>query len=94
MVELSDNLDRLTPEEILIDEEKEREKSEKALYTYSALYYAVEGDAELEEVLEAVINGCELKPRFLAQALNVPVKNIYNRLRRLRRKAMSINVGK
>jgi hypothetical protein len=92
MVDPSDNLDRLTPEEILIDKEIDEERKETALYKYSALFYAVEGDAELEEVLDAVINGCELKARFLAQELNVPVENIYNRLKRLRRKSMSLEV--
>jgi DNA-directed RNA polymerase specialized sigma24 family protein len=91
-VDGSENLDRLTPEEVLISKESDEERLNRTLYKYSALFYAIEGDAELEEVLEAVINGCELKPRFLAQELNVPVENIYNRLKRLRRKALTLKV--
>jgi len=87
---MSEDLHKLTPEEVLINKQSEEEMRDKALYKYAALFYAVSGDSELEEVLDAVINGCELKPRFLAQALNVPVQNIYNRMRRLRRKAVAL----
>lgn len=87
---MSEDFHKLTPEEVLINKQSEEEMRDKALYKYSALFYAVSGDSELEEVLDAVINGCELKPRFLAQALNVPVENIYNRMRRLRRKAIAL----
>ena len=91
-IDPSDNLYRLTPEEVILYKESDGERREKALIKYSALFYAIEGDEELEEVLEAVIDGCELKPRYLAQELNVPVENINNRLKRLRRKAISIKV--
>jgi DNA-directed RNA polymerase specialized sigma24 family protein len=52
----------------------------------SALFQAVDGDLELEEVLNAVMDGCELKPRHLAEMLGVPKQNINNRLKRLRRR--------
>ncbi len=87
---MSEDFHKLTPEEVLINKQSEEERRDKALYKYAALFYAVSGDLELEEVLDAVINGCELKPRLLAQALNVPVQNIYNRMRRLRRKAVAL----
>jgi RNA polymerase sigma factor (sigma-70 family) len=93
-VDPSTNLDRLTPEEEILDQESDGERREKAQIKYSALFCAIEGDKELEEVLETVIDGCELKPRYLAKALNVPEENINNRLKRLRRKAISLKVEK
>lgn len=93
-IDPSENLDRLTPEEVILDKESDEERREKALIKYAAIFYAIEGDEELEEVLDAVINGCELKPRFLARELNVPVENINNRLKRLRRKAIARKVEK
>lgn len=89
-VETSDNTDQSSPEDVILAWECEREDREVAVSTYNALFGAIEGDVELEEVLDLVINGCELKPRYLAEKLNVPVDNINNRLKRLRRKAMSI----
>lgn len=86
----SENHDRMSPEEFFIYLEQEQERSERASNKSSALFYAVEGDTELEEILEAVMDGVELKARFLAEKLEVPVEDIYNRLKRLRRKAMSI----
>lgn len=91
-IDPSENQDRLTPEEVLLETESEEERRKIVLFKYSALFYAVEGDEELEAVIDAVINGCELKPRFLAQKLNVPVTNINNRLKRLQRKALSMKV--
>ncbi|KAA3642041.1 MAG: hypothetical protein DWQ07_25950 [Chloroflexi bacterium] len=90
IVDPSENQDRMSPEDSIIFHEDEQERRDRALYKYSALFYAVEGETELEEVLEAVINGVDLKPRHLAEHLGVPVDNIYNRLKRLRRKALSI----
>lgn len=91
-IDASENIDRLTPEEVFVEKVSDEEKRKVALYKYSALFYAIEGDQELEDVLDAVINGCKLKPRYLAERLNVPVEDIYNRLKRLRRKALTIKV--
>jgi len=89
-IDPSENQDRMSPEEFIIYLEHEQERSERASNISSALFNAVEGDTELEEILEAVMDGVELKARFLAEKLEVPVEDIYNRLKRLRRKAMSI----
>jgi len=89
-IEASDNQDQMSPEEVLICLEQEHERSELASNKSSALFYAVEGDRDLEEILEVVMDGVEFKARFLAEKLEVPVEDIYNRLKRLRRKAMSI----
>jgi hypothetical protein len=82
------------------DEEDQEEKElavqpatqEKSLLTaerVNALFQAVSDDRELEEVVEAIMNGCEPTPRHLAAELNVSVQDINNRLKRLRRRALS-----
>ncbi len=52
-----------------------------------ALFAAVEGEPDLQAVLEAIMEGCEPKPRYLAEHLQVPVQEIYSRMRRLRQRA-------
>ena len=82
------------------DEEDQEEKElavqpttqEKKLLTaerVNALFQAVSDDRELEEVVEAIMNGCEPTPRHLAAELNVSVQDINNRLKRIRRRALS-----
>lgn len=44
-------------------------------------------DPALREVVEAVLDGCEPKPRFLADSLGTDVSDINKRLKRLRRLA-------
>lgn len=51
----------------------------------NAILEAVDGNPDLEEVVEAILYGCSPKPRHLAEELNVEVDEINNRLRRLRR---------
>ena len=50
------------------------------------------GIPELEKVVDAVASGCEPKPRHLAMELGVPVEDIYNRMKRLRRRARDLMV--
>jgi predicted transcriptional regulator len=38
--------------------------------------------------MNAILNGCEPKPRYLAAELGVSFEDINNRLKRLRRRAM------
>jgi DNA-directed RNA polymerase specialized sigma24 family protein len=72
-----------TPETVILaGEEAERVKKKT-----NALFEAIEGEEELEVVLEAIINGCEPKARYLAEAIGIPVGDVYNRLKRLRRRA-------
>jgi DNA-directed RNA polymerase specialized sigma24 family protein len=59
----------------------------------NALFQAVSGEQALEEVLEAVMNGCEPKPRYLAAELGVPVEDINNRLKRLRRRVLREDIA-
>lgn len=73
------------PEEIVLTREEIERRAD-------ALFRAADGDAELEEVLEAVAN-CDPKPRYLAVEIGVPVDDIYNRMKRLRRHARKILEG-
>jgi RNA polymerase sigma factor (sigma-70 family) len=73
------------PESAILAEEEAREVEERA----NQLFAAVNGEPELEEVLVAIMNGCEPEPRHIAEALDVPVEDIYNRLKRIRRRAMT-----
>lgn len=74
-----------SPEAIILEQEKTLHVEEKV----SAAFQAVDGEPELEEVLEAMLDGY-VKPRNLAEKLGVPVTDIYNRMKRLRRRASAI----
>ena len=74
-----------SPESIVL----EREEAERTAEKVNAIFQAVEGEPELEEVLDAILAGC-VRPRDLAEELDVPIREIYNRLRRLRRRASAI----
>jgi DNA-directed RNA polymerase specialized sigma24 family protein len=71
------------PEELVLEMEAREHKEQEV----GALFQAVSGESELEEVLEAIMDGCEPKPQALAAKLGVPVKEINNRVKRLRRRA-------
>lgn len=75
------------PETVTIAEEEIAYAKQKA----DALFDAVDGERDLEEVVDAILDGCEPKPRYLAETLGVPVQDINNRLRRLRRRATRIS---
>jgi RNA polymerase sigma factor (sigma-70 family) len=72
------------PLEILLRQEAWAQKKHRV----EQLLQAVEGEPELEQVLWLIIHGCEPKPRYLASELGVPVCQINNRLKRLRRRAL------
>lgn len=57
------------------------------------LFAAVEGDQKLTEVLEAVMEGYET-PRELAERLGTERADIYNRLKRLRRRNLEVGLEK
>lgn len=48
------------------------------------LMRAVNGEPELKEVLEAVMDGCEPTPRHLAAELDVPIEEMRDRVKKLR----------
>lgn len=81
------------PQEVLLAKEAEEEARKRIERRVNELFQAVSEDRELEEVVEAVLNDCEPKARYLADELGVPVEDIYNRLRRLRRRASKLMKG-
>ena len=88
--------------EVLAVERDEEEQEEKALAVQPAnqekillvaerintLFNAVSDDRELEEVVEAIMDGCEPTPRHLSAELHVSIQDVNNRLKRLRRRAL------
>jgi DNA-directed RNA polymerase specialized sigma24 family protein len=76
----------LSPEKCLL-EKGEMQKADRKI---ERLFEEIEEDPELEEVLIAIMDGCEPKPRYLAAELGVRVSEIYNRMKRLRRRALAI----
>lgn len=75
-----------TPLEILLGKERRLEAKEQL----SALFEEISDDPELEELVEAIWDGCRPEPRFLAEYLSVPVKNINNRNKRLHRRVEKV----
>ena len=75
--------------EIVLEEEAKARVWQKV----DTLFQAVDGEPELREVLESIMDGCEPRARYLADELRVPVEDIYNRLRRLRRRASKLVEG-
>jgi len=74
------------PEEGLLDEQARREADQRIEW----LLRAVETKPELLDILMAILHGCEPKPRCLAGELRVSVREINNRIKRLRRLALTV----
>ena len=55
-----------------------------------ALFQIVEGEPELSEILQVILDGCEPWPRYIALALDISVREVDNRLKRLRRRALRV----
>lgn len=68
----------------------EQEKNEKDKELLASIIAAADSDPELLEVLDALMDGCEPKPRFLAAKLGTSTEDINNRRRRLRRLALRL----
>lgn len=73
------------PLEVVLDEEAKTETKQKV----NTLLRIGDSEPELREILEIILDGCEPKPRHIAVELGVPVQDINNRLKRLRRRAQS-----
>ena len=56
----------------------------------AAIYDVTADDPEVEELVTAILDGCESKPRMLAQQLGTDVQDINNRLKRLRRRVVEV----
>ena len=74
----------LNPEAIVLETEAAAQVAERV----DALFQAVNDEPDLEAVMNAILNGCEPKPRYLAAEIGVSVGDINNRLKRLRSRAM------
>ena len=82
-----------SPEEAIIAEETEAEKTLEARSKIDALLEACSGKAELEEIVYAIVDGqCNAKPQELSEFLGKPVDEIYQNLRALRRRALNIKM--
>lgn len=68
----------------------EREEEEFAAKKIGAIFEQVAGQPELEDILSAIMGGCEPKPQALSDALGVPITEINNRIKRLRRRAIEV----
>ena len=55
-----------------------------------ALFRAVDDVPELREVLQVILNDCPSRPRYLALELDISVREVDNRLKRLRRCASKL----
>jgi len=73
-----------TPEETVLRKEEEELASKRV----SSLFAATADDPEVEQVLTAIMNGCEPKPQEIAKELNTSTEDINNRMKRLRRHAL------
>jgi RNA polymerase sigma factor (sigma-70 family) len=78
-----------SPDPTLITIEEEERAYDKQMA--DALFDAVDHQPELEQVLVAILDGCDPEPRYLAETLGTSVQDINNRLRRLRRRATRIS---
>jgi RNA polymerase sigma factor (sigma-70 family) len=76
----------LAPEQALLTKETTQERKEFLEQRVDAIFQAVSGEEDLEEVLEAVMGGCDPRPRFVAEHLGVEARDIYNRRKRIRRR--------
>ena len=68
-----------SPEIILIDQIDEQEAKE----LFEAVFDDTSDDPELQEMILAMIDIDDPKPRVIAEVLGVPVEDIYNRKKRL-----------
>lgn len=85
--------DSTNPEELALRKELSDAEEKIAEGLITAIYEAADNDTELVEIVDAVQAGAEPKPRYLAESLGVPVEEIYNRIRRLRRRVVAARKG-
>jgi hypothetical protein len=71
------------PLELMIEREEKAQIRQKT----ETLVGIVKEDPELGEVLQVILAGCEPWPRYIALELGISVREVDNRLKRLRRRA-------
>lgn len=74
------------PLEIILEEEAKTQIHQKV----KALLQAVSKEPELCELLQIIVDGCEPWPRYIALELDIPVREVDNRVKRLRRCASKL----
>jgi RNA polymerase sigma factor (sigma-70 family) len=74
------------PSPDLAEREAEMQNRERV----QALFQTVEREPELSEILQVILDGCEPRPRYIALELGISVREVDNRLKRLRRRAMRV----
>lgn len=81
-----DPTESLSPEEVLLKKEGQERASELAERQCNLIYRAVNGDPELQAVVDAIMDGRGTKRRDLAAAIGVSPEEITNRRKRIRRR--------
>lgn len=74
------------PEDVVIAQEEEKEAEE----FIDVLCQNIQGEPELEQIIDALLNGCESKPRFIADELGISAQEARNRVDRLHRRALRL----
>lgn len=82
---IANSRDSANPEQTIL----EKEAVDKHL---QLIREAAEGDEELEMLILAIECGCDPRPRFLAEELGIPVKDVYQQTRRLQRHIDTLKV--
>lgn len=81
------SLDRPKDPETALTESEASAFAEKRV---AELFEAINGDQELQAVVQAIMDGSESQPRHLAQYIGISIEETNNRLKRLRRRALAI----
>jgi len=68
----------------------EKEANAQSMRRVAALFQAVDKEPELQTVLQVILDSCEPRPRYIAAELGVPVDEVNNRMKRLRRRAAKL----
>jgi DNA-directed RNA polymerase specialized sigma24 family protein len=76
----------VNPENILLEKEEAEWEAKKI----NALFAAVSGQPELQQILSVIMDGCEPKPRYIAAEIGVSESEVNNRLKRIRRHALKL----
>jgi len=80
----------INPEDVVIAQEEEK----KAEEFVDVLCQNIQREPELEQIIDALLNGCEHKTRFIADELGISPQEARNRVNRLRRRALRLREGR
>ncbi len=75
-----------TPEQALLDKESQEQKDKAILY----LFEECAGDQTLTNIVTAMLEGCEQRGE-IAQVVGIEVKEVYNAMKRLDRRVVSVS---